>query len=86
MAIREVRSPTSSGVRTRSGTGPGSMQSQPLSPGARSDPGRGRADQTTDPEDRRALFGHDQGATVAQEPTPLRRDEEPEQLQHRSED
>jgi hypothetical protein len=64
MGISEVKSPASSGSRTRTGFGPAS--NQPMSPGARSNPGR--VDQaTSDP-------------TTGDQP--LRRDEQPEQPEH----
>jgi hypothetical protein len=45
-----VQSPASSGVRVRSHPGPGSGQSLPLSPGARSNPtARSRGDQAGEP-------------------------------------
>jgi hypothetical protein len=42
----EVKSPVSTGATVRRGPGPGSSQSPPLSPGARSDPSARRSDQS----------------------------------------
>jgi hypothetical protein len=66
MAIKEVRSPISS--TSRSAGGPGSAHSQPLSPGARSAPGR-RADQAAseqpaEPTQARVSLGGEEGASL----------------------
>jgi hypothetical protein len=68
MAIKEVRSPISS--TSRSAGGPGSVQSQPLSSGARSHPSaRARGDQApsehpAEPQAHISLGGGDERAEV----------------------
>jgi hypothetical protein len=85
MPIREVRSPISSSSNPR-GFGPGS--NQPLSPGARSLPGR-RADQTHEqqlPQAHISLGGGDEPAELPvigpEGRQPLRRDIEEPQDRH----
>jgi hypothetical protein len=63
MAIKEVRSPISS--TSRAGGGPGSLQSQQLSPGARSMPrGDQASEQPAEPTQARVSLGGEEGASL----------------------